>query len=1112
MASAAKFVYEIQAQYTGDESIRRLQSDLNALGKVEGYKKAVDQWKELVAKFREGREKIRELRAAMDQDPGNAALARNLQQAERAQTALSESLRRQHEAVNRARTGMEQYGMSAQRAAQHLQRLRQATQAQGSVAAARNLLGTRSDRDIQAEIRNLQRAYETLRRSGTASLSELARAQLNMRARIRQLTSDTNGWTAATGRLQAGFAAVAMGVGLLRLGRAGLDSLTQYDDAMRRVAAISGATAEEFAALDAQAQKLASTTRFSAGEVAAAMQQLAAAGQTVEQIQGSIQAAMDIASIAGMDVGLAADQLTNIMTQFGIEAKYSSTVADALVAGFTGAATTMDQLALAMTYAGPVAKSLGMSLEDTTAVLMGLANAGLKADRAGTTLRGGLTRLIKPMRAGREVLEKYNIQIFDSAGKMREFTDILEDIGRAGMTPTEMIKVFGQEAGPGMIALLDQGADAIRRYRQQIDEAGGKARKLADEMEDGIGGAQRRLQAAVDAMLRNFAEAAEPMIKPIIENLAELAARIANLSPEAKRAALTIATLVAPVVALGGAMRVLQLAQFASQMRGMLTAINGVAASMGAASAAATTFGASVAAAGTVTMYGFVLALVLTTAALVEAVRAYKSWQEAEEEAARAAERVVESEKNVAAKLKRISEESGVTVSSFEALRKALDEGRLHYDEATRKWVAGARQQQVAVEQVAQATEQATKKRVKLEGDALREMADAYKHYVDEVRRLQDEITGRQKSLTAELRDMARSGMSAPDAWNDQKRAAEEYVAEAKRLAAEAKKAWQEGDTITAGQKWKEAVQYADDAKAAYRALNTEVKNGDQVIVSKAKALETAMAGVKEAGELSIDILRQEQQVSAEAMRSMEEDFDLEGIQSKLSEAEKAWVETFRKMRESSKDAADEVYKVWQNAAGFWTNTDDAFSAGFSRGAREFRAEWDGAYAQFEREGRDAAREVERAIDQATKARTVRVNVQTVQSRRWGGLIHDFGERVMAYARGGKLPGYGGGDRVHAMLEPGEFVVRKEAVMRFGTGFFDALNHLRLPDLSALLPQPAAAAPGRTVHINLTLPSGDTYQMQTDPATAARIEHEQERWWALRSSNKVRRSGFARTR
>ena len=785
---------------------------------------------------------------------------------------------------------------------------------------------------------------------------------------------------------------------------------------------------------------------------------------------------MDVAAIAQMDVGEAADQLTNIMTQFGIEAKYSATVADALVAGFTGSATTMSELANAMTYAGPVAHALGMELEDTTATLMALANAGYKGERAGTALRGGLTRLIRPMRMGREVLAKYNIQVFDAEGRMRDFADVLEDVGKAGMTPTEMVKLFGQEAGPGMIALLGQGADAIRKYRGQIDAAGGDARRLAKEMEEHIGGAQRRLEAAIDALLRSTVGAVEPYLRPLIESLAKLAGQIAELSPETKQWAIALVTLVASLTALGGAMKALALARYVFTLGGLSKAFAGAAAGAGALAAALR-----------LTLVGAVIASVAT---IEKAIQTFQSMRQALKEEAEAKERLKETQQRQVEQLRRISEATGVTVKSFEQLQRAQAEGKIHFDQATGEWVKGAGQRQ----QAAAKTAETVKQGVKVEGEALKELVQAYKQAVDEIKRLQDEIMGRQKSLAAELRDMSRTGMTDKDAWEDQKREAEEYVAAAKRAAEEARAALQSGDTVTATSRWKEAVQYADDAKAAYKALNKEVKDGDAVAISKAEALKTAMDGVKEAGELGIEILKEQQAEAKKTLEGLEKESGGAGLINHMDDALQKWLAAWGEMGDTAKQTVRTVGK----------EIDDELDPD------EFDGDWGKAWKKFEDEGEEAAAEVSRALDKATAPRTVKIYTETVQRRRWGGLVTRYADAVEHHlARGGKLPGYGGGDRVPAMLEAGEFVVRKEAVARFGEGFFEHLNSLRLPDLSGLAA--ASAGPSRTVNINLTLPSGDTYQMTTDPATADRIEREQARWWSLRSSNRVRRPGIGRT-
>ena len=305
---------------------------------------------------------------------------------------------------------------------------------------------------------------------------------------------------------------------------------------------------------------------------------------------------------------------------------------------------------------------------------------------------------------------------------------------------------------------------------------------------------------------------------------------------------------------------------------------------------------------------------------------------------------------------------------------------------------------------------------------------------------------------------------------------------------------------IAANERWKEALQYADDAKSAYRNLNKEVRDGDQVIVSQAEALETAMQGVREAGEMAVDILKEQQKAAHDAMRELERDSGMAGLASQLD------------------DAALKMIRAWEEMSGVAESAINEVRVGFGdleKKADDLGDELEESMEEFERRGLTAAKAVEKAIDRAARDRHTNITVNTTKAARWGGYI---GGDPARFARGGKLPGYGGGDRIPALLESGEFVIRKEAVRKFGAHVFTALNNLRLPelpDLSALLPrvpQAAAAAPGRTVNINLTLPSGDTYQMTTDPATAARIEREQERWWNLRSSNKVKKSGFARTR
>lgn len=352
--------------------------------------------------------------------------------------------------------------------------------------------------------------------------------------------------------------------------------------------------------------------------------------------------------------------------------------------------------------------------------------------------------------------------------------------------------------------------------------------------------------------------------------------------------------------------------------------------------------------------------------------------------------------------------------TELERIEQAMDEFGAVSDQAHSKAAAAARG-------AAEASKQAT-------GEALEAMKRKYLEYASEVRRLQDEITGRERSLAAELREMGRSGMDGYSAWQDRKREAEEYAAAARRAAQEAQQAMAAGDEVTGKAKFEEALQYADEAKQAYKDLNTEVKQGDQVVVSQADALKTAMNGVKEAGELGIDILKRQQDAAKQAKDALVEKSGFADLADGMDAAEKKWLENWQKMQAAAEKNVDAVEQ--------------------------------------------------RIVKMVNKDRTVYIDVVERQKRALGGLIG-----AARLATGGRLAGFGGGDRIPALLEAGEYVIRKEAVARFGSGLFDALNSLRLPDLS-----PMAAGAGGRMTLELKLPGGDAVSATVSGDDAERLK------------------------
>lgn len=1067
--SAKKFVYEIQAEYTGQQSLRQLQNDLNNIARIDAYREAGRKWQELNEQLRTARENARRLRQEMQASGGGAPLQqREYDQARRAVADLRAELARQRTTLDAARAGLQGVGIAASQAATQYAHLQQAAAASARSMAARNTLGIRGDTDIRAEMEALKKAYRDLATSGTASTQELQRAAENLRNRLRALRQEMQGGGGRVDRARGllgirSDAAIEADVARLRRayetlrqsGAATAAELSRAHQVMtRQIAGLRG----ESARLSETASKLQGLRAALAGFAAAF-----AASRLMDQAKSLFRIADEY---AGLDAKIRLVTRSEQEAAQVRERLYSLSQRTGTAYGSN--ADAFSKLALSM-------REVGIDGEQTARIIE-VVNKSLAINGSSAGMAGAfMLQFSQAMASGVLQGDEFRSMMENNgyfAGRLAKHlqTNIagLRQMSREGkLTQAVLLDFFeraGEEVDRDFAAIpmrVSEAAQTVRNAWEEIIDASNRGSGASAKLVESLTGFARYLEANREGIQELLAD-----IMLLITRVAEMGLAFGKWLADNRELVAIAARSAAAIAGIGAAVRVVTLSTAAlSAAWGALTGV----------------MTAGIALAGS-----FAVALTASAAAVAGAVVAWRDMRRAQGEAAAAQARLAETQKIQAEQLARISGATGVTIRSFQELRQAIDEGRIHYDAATGAWVAGAKKRQ-------EATEDAMEGVKKAEGDALKKLVAEYKKYADEIRRIQDDISGRQKSLTAELREMARSGMTDLDAWNDLKREAEEYAAAAERAAREAREAQDAGDTITAAAKWREAVGYADDARQAYKSLNREVKDGDQVVVSKADALKIAMEGVKRAGEQGIDILKRQQDAAYKAMDDLEKQSGFAGLMSYMDEAIQKWLDGWRRMRSVSTESVEAVSQEIVAQQKEIKIVEDAWVSA----ARSTRGLWI-----------QLADDLKRKIDEATKTRTVTVYTNVVQNRRWGGLVAGF-------ARGGKVPGgYGGGDRVPAMLEPGEFVLRKEAVKFLTPQFLERLNaNVRavLPDLSVLVPRPAATTSGRAVNINLTMPSGDAYQLTADSATAARIEREQARWWALRSSNRVRRPGFART-
>ncbi|MGG2934856.1 phage tail tape measure protein [Bacillus pacificus] len=344
-------------------------------------------------------------------------------------------------------------------------------------------------------------------------------------------------------------------------GTAATAVFTSFDDGMRKVQATMGnklgnttkEVEKNMKSLTDEAKRLGSTTAFSASDAAAGMEKLALAGWDTNQIMAATEPMLNLASAAAMDLGSAADIVSDTMSAFGMDASEAEKATDIFAKTMSSTNTDVLMLGEAMKYSGAAAKASNMDLAQTNALLGTFANAGIKGSSAGTTLSSMLRDVKKNAKDGAVALGDTKVAVYDANGNMRDMTSILVDVEKAtkGMTGAQrdaaLSAIFGDEAIRGVNIALEQGTDSVKKLEGELRNSQGTSKDMKETMEGGLGGAFRSLKSALEGLAISFGETLAPIIKSVAEKLTEMASGFSKLSPSAKSAIVVIGLIVAAI-------------------------------------------------------------------------------------------------------------------------------------------------------------------------------------------------------------------------------------------------------------------------------------------------------------------------------------------------------------------------------------------------------------------------------------------------------------------------------------------------------------------------------------------------------------------------------------
>lgn len=420
------------------------------------------------------------------------------------------------------------------------------TEQGSSSKAAQSLAGQMysMEKQIQSTERDLLKfnAQLKLQQSGWESL------HLKMKDVSEQAKAIGKGFSDAGKTVSTAFTVPIAGVAAaaVKLGN-------DFEAQMSRVKAISGATGDEFQKLNEQALKLGADTAFSATEAAEGMENLASAGFNTQEIMKAMPGMLDLAASSGEDLANSADIAASTLRGFGLAADQAGHVADVLAKNAADTNAAIEDTGLAMKYIAPVAYSAGWSLESVTAAIGKMADAGIKGEQAGTTLRGALTRLMKPTKQMQGAMDAIGFSVYDSQGKMKPLAQMIDELNKKTKKLTDeqrdnaVATIFGTESLSGMKVLLSSGGAELNKMTESLKKSDGAAKNMASTMQGNTKGAIEQMKGSLETAAIQIQQALAPTITKAANAVQELANKFSALSPAQQEMILKIAAVVAAV-------------------------------------------------------------------------------------------------------------------------------------------------------------------------------------------------------------------------------------------------------------------------------------------------------------------------------------------------------------------------------------------------------------------------------------------------------------------------------------------------------------------------------------------------------------------------------------
>lgn len=399
---------------------------------------------------------------------------------------------------------------------------------------------------LLAQVSNYVEGFDKARKAtqDTASEAEKAKAKLEAQSKIFDVT----------GKAALAFgAAAAFGVA------AAVKAYADWDAKMAQVQSLSHAGVNDMNALKDATFGFAQQFGISASEASDAEIELVKGGVSVkDMINGALKGSLTLAAAGQIDVADATSIAVSAMTQFHLKGQDVSHIADLLAAGADKALGSVSDLGQGLKYVGPVASSMGISIESTVGVLSELAQNGILADQAGTGVRGMLQSLVSPSQQASAVMKQYGINLFDANGKFIGLAGAAQQLqdGFKGVSEAErdyaLGQIFGNQQVTVATVLMEGGAKAVNKWTSAVNDQGFAAEQASGKMNSLVGN-WTRLTATIQNDLVQTGSGSGGILNSAVKGATDLAAAYGNLPQPLKNVALGSTAAAAGVSLVAGA-------------------------------------------------------------------------------------------------------------------------------------------------------------------------------------------------------------------------------------------------------------------------------------------------------------------------------------------------------------------------------------------------------------------------------------------------------------------------------------------------------------------------------------------------------------------------------